>query len=116
MPATRGSFKKGQCGNPKGRPKGFGTFRALCRERSPAALEMIDKALAGKPFPMALEAAKTVLAYAWGKPPQAITGEGGEGPVLIQGAIRFDALTDQQLAEIEAIVQSLEPDTDGEDA
>ena len=79
MPRTRTTFKPGQVTNPKGRPREFPEFREACRQRSPQALAMMDAALAEGPSPLALEAAKVLLSYAWGRPPQTLTGEGGEG-------------------------------------
>lgn len=61
-------FKPGQSGNPSGHPKGFAEFRAACREYSPEALKVIVASMHSEDERVSLEAAKTVLERAWGKP------------------------------------------------
>jgi hypothetical protein len=92
------SFKKGQSGNPKGRNKEFPWFREQCRQRTPEALAVLDGVMRGRVYfesedgtkyqrvPKVrdrLKAAETLLAYGWGRPPQSVTGEGGEGEAAI---------------------------------
>lgn len=81
---TKGKFAPGTSGNPNGRPKVAGKIRDLAREMTPEAIEVLRDSMSPvmritEPR-IALEAAKVILAYAYGKPPQAITGEDGEGP------------------------------------
>jgi hypothetical protein len=66
------TFKKGQSGNPGGRPKGFVDFKQACQDRSMRALELLDDALGQGPSPVAIEAAKVLLSYGWGKPTQVV--------------------------------------------
>ncbi len=83
MAENRTSFQPGNSGNPGGRrkdPEKFAEFRERCRALEPKALAALEAKLADGD----LKAAELVLNYAWGKPPQAITGEGGEGPPVIQ--------------------------------
>lgn len=65
-------FVKGQSGNPGGRPKGLLEFKRECEQRSTRALELLDDAIGQGPSPVAIEAAKLLLAYAWGKPTQTV--------------------------------------------
>jgi hypothetical protein len=83
MSANSGSFQPGQSGNPGGRRKdraGFEAFRDRCRAMEPEALE----ALKVKISEGDLKAVEMVLHYAWGKPPQVVAGEGGEGRAVIE--------------------------------
>lgn len=81
------TFKPGQSGNPGGRPKGYADFREQCRKLSPKVVARLTKLLAGKDDRLALDAGKALLEHAWGKPPQAVTGEGGEGSVTLEALI-----------------------------
>lgn len=76
------TFKKGQSGNPGGKPAGWGEFREKCRGKSDEAFRYIVKTMQEGDGTLSFKAAELLLAYAWGKPPQAVTGEGGEGAAL----------------------------------
>lgn len=67
--ATR--FKKGQSGNPKGRPAEYAQFREECRKHSPAAMARLLSELEVDGS-TGIDAAKTILAYAYGKPTQVV--------------------------------------------
>lgn len=84
-PATPGSFKKGQSGNPKGRPKVVADVRALAQAHVADAVAGLAAIANDRTAPPAARVAawNAVLDRAVGKPPQAHTGEGGEGPVQI---------------------------------
>lgn len=75
-------FKKGESGNPNGKPALYPGFLKAMRERSPKAIELIDEALNSEDAWRQQWAVQQVLDRAWGKAPQAITGEGGEGGVV----------------------------------
>lgn len=82
MAENSGQFKAGWSGNPGGRrkdPEKFTEFRELCRKYAPEVVP----AIAAKAMEGDVPAATLLLSYAWGKPPQVVTGEGGEGPVDI---------------------------------
>jgi len=83
-------FKKGQSGNPSGRPKVVGQIRDIAREHGPAAFQRIIQLMASKDERVALAASQEVLNRAYGKPAQALTGEDGEGPAkLVVEIVRF---------------------------
>lgn len=77
-------FPKGKSGNPKGRPRVVEEFRELCREASPKAFQYLLKSMRGA---FGTDAAKTILAYAWGKPPSKIEVQGEDGPITIQHSL-----------------------------
>lgn len=72
-------FKRGQSGNPAGRPKAAKDFGAACRERTPAALRALDAAL--KVPARAVRAAEVLLAYGYGKPTQPFAGSADFPPI-----------------------------------
>ena len=83
--ANAGSFPKGKSGNPGGRPKTIAEVQDLAREQTPAAIAaLVNIATVGKSEAARVSAAAELLNRAWGKAPQAVTGEGGEGPVAIR--------------------------------
>ena len=69
MPQGR-PFKKGESGNPSGRPKALGEITELARQHSPAAIAALVKALDDPE--RAIPAAIALLDRAWGKPPVAV--------------------------------------------
>lgn len=95
-------FAKGQSGNPTGRPRVAEEFRELCREASPKAFAYLLKQLDGA---FGSDAAKTILAYAWGKPTDKVEMTGKDG-----GPIQFanmQLLTDNELDSLHGIAESL---------
>jgi hypothetical protein len=77
-------FKPGQSGNPGGRPKGEGRVREAAREHTDEALGVLVAAMQDEDVRVRIKAAETILERGWGKPPQAITGEDGEGPARME--------------------------------
>jgi hypothetical protein len=76
-------FQPGQSGNPGGRPKTIGAVRDLAREHTPAAIAaLVQIATAGESEAARVSASTALLDRAWGKAPQTVAGEGGEGPPL----------------------------------
>ena len=78
-------FPKGTSGNPGGRPKGVAFVREQaqaesgnCITRLVALRDQADN------LSVARAAACDLLDRAVGKPPQSITGEGGEGSIVVQ--------------------------------
>jgi hypothetical protein len=83
-------FKPGQSGNPGGRPKTIAEVRDLARAKTAEAIEALAHiATAGESEAARVSAAVALLDRGWGKAPQAITGEGGEGPVLADIRVTF---------------------------
>ena len=82
MPRGR-PFRKGQSGNPGGRPKEVAEVRAQARKHGPAAIKKLVELLKSGDERVVLGAIKELLDRGYGKSAQAITGEGGEGPVPV---------------------------------
>jgi hypothetical protein len=72
-------FKKGQSGNPGGRPKVVAEVKELARVHTGQAIETLVSIMTNpKSAPAArVSAANALLDRGYGKPPQHITGEGG---------------------------------------
>lgn len=70
-------FKKGQSGNPGGRPKADKRLKELAREKTELALNtLIAIAENGKESASArVAAANAILDRGWGKPTQAVVGD-----------------------------------------
>jgi hypothetical protein len=66
-------FKKGQSGNPGGRPKGLAGIQQAAREYGPASLETLAKALKHKDARIKIAAAQALLDRGYGKPAQHVT-------------------------------------------
>src|SRR5678816_1784552 len=77
-------FKKGQSGNPGGRPKVVAEVKELARTHTGAAIETLVSIMSNpKAAPAArVSAANSLLDRGYGKPPQHITGEGGPSFVV----------------------------------
>ena len=71
-------FKKGQSGNPGGRPKVVAEVKELARAHTGEAIETLVSIMNNpKAAPAArVSAANALLDRGYGKPPQHITGEG----------------------------------------
>ena len=77
-------FKKGQSGNPGGRPKMASDVKALAQDHCAAAIKKLAALMKSKDERTAIAACKDLLDRGIGKAPQAHTGEGGEGPITLQ--------------------------------
>jgi hypothetical protein len=86
--ATSGSFRPGASGNPKGRPPRGPldeNIVALARQRTPAAVEALTRALQSPRERVA--AATVLLAYGYGRPSQNVSINGQLNAELIVGGI-----------------------------
>ena len=71
--APRSAWKKGQSGNPGGRPKELGQVKALARQHTEEALETLAQLMkSGTPDRTRVAAAEALLDRGWGRPTQAI--------------------------------------------
>jgi Family of unknown function (DUF5681) len=77
-------FKKGQSGNPGGRPRVVAEVPELARAHTVEAVETLVSIMTNpKSAPAArVSAANALLDRGYGKPPQHITGEGGPSYVV----------------------------------
>ena len=77
-------FKKGQSGNPGGRPKVIAEVKELARAHTAEAIETLVSIMTNlKSAPAArVSAANSLLDRGYGKPPQHISGEGGPSYVV----------------------------------
>lgn len=79
--APRSAFKKGQSGNPGGRPKVLAEVRSLARQYTTQAVNALVAALQFEN--QCVAAAKVLLAYGYGNPPQALEVTGKDGTPLV---------------------------------
>lgn len=77
------AFKKGQSGNPGGRPKAVKEIKALAQQQSKAAIKRLTEWMQSNEPKASVAAAIALLDRGYGKPTQALTGADG-GPVVIE--------------------------------
>ena len=77
-------FKKGQSGNPGGRPKVIAEVKELARAHTGEAIGTLVSIMTNPKYAPAarVSAANALLDRGYGKPPQHITGEGGPSYVV----------------------------------
>lgn len=78
------SFKKGQSGNPKGRPKEFNEVKELARQWTTEAIERLAFWMRSDNPKASVSAAQAILDRGYGKPTQPIEGAGDDGALTIQ--------------------------------
>lgn len=84
-------FKKGQSGNPGGRPKEVSEVRELAKEHGSAAIERLVQLMSSDNERTAVAACEAILNRGYGKPAQSVTlaGEEDGPPVQLEGVVRF---------------------------
>ncbi len=85
------AFKKGQSGNPGGRPREVAEVRELAKEHGPAAIERLVELMASDNERTAVAACEAILNRGYGRPAQSVTlaGEEDGPPIQMQGVVRF---------------------------
>lgn len=91
-PQGKGGFRRGQSGNPTGRPKEDPEVKALFRTKTREAFEVLSKHLASEDPRIAIMAAQAILDRAHGKPAQEVSGTFRRNDVR--------EMTDEELAAI----------------
>ncbi len=83
-------FKKGESGNPGGRPKEDAEIKELARQHGSAAIEKLAEHLNGEDAKLAQAAAIALLDRGFGKPHQTSTVDGDLGITVIEFQKNFD--------------------------
>ena len=73
------AFQPGQSGNPSGRPKENAAIKALAREHTETAIQVLAAALADPDPRVQIKAAEVLLDRGYGKPSQAVAVTGEDG-------------------------------------
>jgi len=76
MAISGGTFKPGQSGNPKGRPKEFAEIKALARVHGPEAIETLARLMRESDPRTQVAAAKELLDRGFGKAEQHVDVSG----------------------------------------
>jgi hypothetical protein len=99
-------FRKGQSGNPSGRPKALQELVSLARAETLATFQKLVELRDQADDPrVQLAAAQEILNRGYGKPTQLLAGD-PEQPLRHEHQVDLGALTDEQLAALEALGDS----------
>ena len=77
----KGCFRKGESGNPGGRPKFPAEMREMFRVKAPEAFEVLSRHLQSPDAKVAIAAATQILDRAYGRPVQSIDANINDDPV-----------------------------------
>ena len=81
-------FKKGQSGNPGGRPKEEVAVRDLARAHTVEAVERLVHWMRSDNAKASVSASVGLIDRGWGKPTQPLSGDEESGPVVLE-IVRF---------------------------
>lgn len=99
-PATSGSWKPGQSGNPGGRPREIGYLRELAREKTEEAIETLADVMQHGSDAARVAAATALLDRGYGRPSQSIEVEANVRDTRSSQIARAIADAHPDLAEI----------------
>jgi hypothetical protein len=86
---SRKLWKKGESGNPGGRPKGEGEVRALARVHTDAAIAKLAEWMMSKNPKASVAACTALLDRGWGKPAQSLEVAGKDGGPLVVNLVKY---------------------------
>jgi hypothetical protein len=100
-PTGKGGFRKGQSGNPGGRPAVSGELRALARERTPEAMNVLTEIMRDPKTPAAalVSACRELLDRGYGRPDSSVNARIEE----VTPEPDLENLTDAELVKWQAL-------------
>lgn len=101
-------FRKGQSGNPSGRPKALHELVELARAETLASFKKIVELRDQADDPrVQLAAAREILDRGWGRPTQPLAGDADHPPIRHHHRLDYRKLSDAQLEALERLAETL---------